>query len=236
MRYLSRAYTPVSLLQIAQHLQGGTPFPPRAVAVTFDDGYGDNYENAYPVVQEYRIPATIFLATQFIGTGEIPPWEKGCYTGDKPLMLSWQQVREMSAGGISFGAHTLTHPFLTRIPRQQARAEIDLSKDVIEQQIGKPVTLFAYPSGDFNADVIGMIKRAGYAAAVSILPGYIRGHDDVHALRRNLIQLQSVCHRLFPLSYMAEMTGVVEHMRMGYYRMRRLWVPLGERGPSHGDT
>ncbi len=232
MRFLSQAYTPISLPQLVQHLQDAAPFPPRAVAVTLDDGYRDNYENAYPLLQEYRIPATIFLATRFLGTGEIPPWEKGRYTGPKPLMLSWPQVRRMSAGGISFGAHTLTHPFLTRIPRRQAQAEIHQSKDVIEQQIGKPVTLLAYPSGDFNADIAEMVQGTGYAAAVSIVPGSVRVHDDPYALKRNLIQLQSVCHRLFPLSYVAEMTGVVEQVRVGYYRMRRLWAPVGEGGPS----
>ena len=218
MRYLSKAYHPISLERMARH---GTLLPRKTIVVTLDDGYQDNYENAYPILKEYDIPATVFLTTGFIGTGEIPRWEKGHYTAEKTLMLSWKQVREMSDNGISFGSHTLTHPFLTRIPRTQAEKEIHLSKDIIEQQIGKCITTFSYPSGDFNSDTEAIVKEAGYSAAVSTMAGYNVTHDDVHALKRNIIQLQSVCHRFFPLSFRAEVTGFVGHMRAFYYRIRR---------------
>jgi peptidoglycan/xylan/chitin deacetylase (PgdA/CDA1 family) len=222
MRYLSTMYNPMSLETMAQHIQNGTSLPSRAIAVTFDDGYQDNYENAYPIVKKYNIPATLFLTTGFVGTGELPAWEKGHYTAGKALMLSWEQVREMSDSGIAFGSHTLTHPFLTRIPRKQVLKEIRLSKDIIEQQIGQPVTTFAYPSGDFDSDVKGVVKEAGYAAAVTTISGCNSAYDDVCALRRNVIQLQSFCHRLFPLSFLAEITGVVGHVRACYHRMNRL--------------
>ena len=220
MQYLSQSYSPISLETMAQHLQNGTALPAKAIAVTFDDGYQDNYENAYPILKRYNIPATIFLTTDFIGTGEIPAWDKGCYAADEALMLSWQQVREMSDNDISFGSHTLTHPFLTKIPRAQVEKELHVSKDIIEQQIGKPVTTFAYPSGDFNSDIKQIVKEAGYSAAVSTIAGYNKVHDDVHAMRRNVIQLQSICHALFPLSFLAEITGVVGHMRSLYHKMR----------------
>ncbi|MBN2312744.1 MAG: polysaccharide deacetylase family protein [Sedimentisphaerales bacterium] len=206
---------------MAQHIHNGTPLPSKAIAVTFDDGYRDNYENAYPVLEKYHIPATVFLTTDFIGTGEIPRWEKGHYTDEKTLMLSWRQVREMSDTGISFGSHTLTHPFLARIPRKQVEKETRLSKEIIEQKIGKSVTTFAYPSGNYNSDIKAIVKKAGYSAAVSTVSGYNFVHDDVHALKRNVIQLQSVCHKLFPLSFIAEITGVIGHIRALYYKIRR---------------
>ena len=222
MRFLSKVYNPISLERMAQQIQNGTSLPSKAIAITFDDGYQDNYENAYPILKKYNVPATFFLTTGFIGTGEIPAWDKGYYTNEKALMLSWEQVREMSNSGISFGSHTLTHPFLTRIPRKHAQREILLSKDIIEQQIGKPVTTFAYPSGNFNSEIKGIVKDAGYSAAVSTIPGYNSMHDDVHILKRNVIQLQSFYHRLFPLSFLAEMTGVLGHVRAFYHRMKRL--------------
>lgn len=221
MQYLSSAYNPISLQEMAQHIQDGTSLPSKAVTVTFDDGYRDNYENAYPILKEYNIPATVFLTTGFIGTGEIPVWEKGYYRSDKELMLSWKQVREMSDSGISFGSHTLTHPFLTRISRRQVEKEINLSKDIIEQQIGKSVNAFAYPSGDFNSNIKGIVKEAGYSAAVSTVAGYNSTNDDVHELKRNIIQLQSFFHKLFPLSFLAEITGIVGHVRIFYYKIRR---------------
>lgn len=223
MRYLSKTYNPVSLERIARDLpkQNGASLPSRAIAVTFDDGYRDNYEHAYPILKKYDIPATIFLTASFVGTGEIPAWDKGYYTDEKSLMLSWEQVREMSNGGISFGAHTLTHPLLTRIPRKQAEEEICLSKVIIEQHLGRPVATFAYPSGDYDSYTKKITREAGYSAAVSTLPGYNTAHDDLHALKRNVIQLQSVCHRLFPLSFRAEITGVLGQIRVRYHRVKR---------------
>ena len=223
MRYLSKKYNPISLERMAQHIQNEMSLPSKAVAVTFDDGYQDNYENAYPILKKYHIPATFFLTTSFIGTGEIPRWDKEFYTADKALMLSWEQVREMSDSDISFGSHTLTHPFLTRIPRKQAQREIRLSRDIIEQKIGKPVTTFAYPSGNFDSEIKEIVKAAGYTAAVSTIPGYNTLHDDVHVLKRNVIQLRSVCHKLFPLSFFAEITGLLGHARFYYHRIKRLW-------------
>jgi peptidoglycan/xylan/chitin deacetylase (PgdA/CDA1 family) len=223
MHFLSKKYNPMSLEKMVQCIQDGMSLPSKAIAVTFDDGYQDNYENAYPILKKYNMPATVFLTTGFIGTGEIPVWEKGYYTAEKTLMLSWKQVQEMSNDGISFGSHTLTHPFLTRIPRKQVKMEIHQSKDIIEQRIGKPVATFSYPGGDFNSDVKGIVKEAGYSAAVSTIAGYNKPYDDVHALKRNIIQLQSVCHTLFPLSFLAEITGVVGYVRALYYRIRRFW-------------
>jgi len=228
MQYLSKRYSPMSLERMAHCLREGTSLPPKAIAVTFDDGYQDNYENAYPVLRKYNVPATVFLATNFIGTGEIPAWEEGYYTGERALMLSWEQVCEMSDGGISFGSHTLSHPFLTRIPRKQLEYELCRSREIIEQQIGKPVTTFAYPSGDFDSETKEAVREAGYCAAVSIRAGQNSPYDDVYALRRNLIQVQSVCHRLFPISFLAEITGVVGRVRTSYYRIRKVGLPDGQ--------
>lgn len=225
MRYLSRAYNPMSLECMARHIEGGMDLPSGAIAVTFDDGYRDNYENAYPILKKYDIPATIFLTTDFIGTGQIPAWEKGYYVAKEPLMLDWKQVREMSEDGIAFGSHTVTHPFLTRIPRGRAAEEMCVSKDIIEQKLGKHVTAFAYPSGDFDATVKEMAKEAGYTAAVSIIAGHNDLHDDVHALKRNLIQLQSVCHKFFPMAFTGEIRGTVGRMRAFYYKVRGVQVP-----------
>lgn len=225
MRYLSQMYNPISLETMAQHIHDGTSLPSKAIAVTIDDGYRDNYENAYPILKKYNIPATIFLMTSLISTEEIPEWDKGYYTDKKTLMMSWEQVRQMSDNNISFGSHTLTHPFLTRIPRKEAEREIHLSKEIIEQKIGKSVTTFAYPTGDFNSEIKEIVKEAGYTCAVTTVPGKNGMHDDIHALKRNVVQIKSFYQKFFPLSYLAEITGLVGRMRDSYYRMRGFWVP-----------
>jgi peptidoglycan/xylan/chitin deacetylase (PgdA/CDA1 family) len=287
MQYLSKAYQPISLEQVVQHIQASIPLPPRSISVTFDDGYADNYENAYPVLKKYGIPAAIFLTTGYIGSGEIPCWDKvyrilsqakeGTLVFSNPsaslgtrlkeiklnapfnqraidivvrminrlpekernrviedfanqlslpvdnflgknLMLSWEEVREMSVHGISFGAHSLTHPMLTSIPSEQARREIYLSKKIIEEQIGKSVTLFAYPRGDFNGHIQQMVKEAGYSAAVSTTPGYNSLKSDIYALKRNDIRLSSKFN-FFPV-YRAEITGALGHLIRFYDRVR----------------
>ncbi len=219
MQYLADAYNPMPLESMVQHLRHKIPLPARAIAVTFDDGYRDNYENAYPILVKHHIPATLFLATDFIGTGKLPAWEEGRYTGEKALMLSWEQVREMADAGISFGSHTVSHPFLSRIPRKRVEQELRSSKAIIEQRTGRPASTLAYPSGDFNSDVQKMVEEAGYSAAVSTMAGHNGSHTDMYALRRNVIQLQSVCHRLFPLSFHAEITGVVGRVRTHYHNV-----------------
>ncbi len=221
MRYISELFNPVPLEQVMMHFRNKTPLRPRSIAVTFDDGYCDNYENAFPILKRYGIPATIFLTTSYIGNGEIPRWDKGHYDDEKTLMLSWKQVREMNDNGISFGSHTLTHPFLTRISQHQAEEEIRLSKEIIEQQTARPVTSLAYPSGDFSPEIEAIAEESGYLSAVTTLPGYNNTGDDVYALKRNIIQLKSVCHKLFPFSFLGEITGVVDHLRTKYHHIRK---------------
>lgn len=278
IQYLSKVYHPTSLEKIVRYIQDGTlpDLPSGSIAITFDDGYRDNYENAYPILKKYGIPATIFLTTGYIGTGEIPWWiqvyrilrqakkptlmptrlgdrktnapldqksiqafihtlkqfdekERNRAIADfaadldvdndteKNVMLSWEEVREMSENGISFGSHTLTHPLLTRLPSKQAQKEIHLSKEIIEQQVRKPVITFAYPSGNFDAHIERMVKDAGYSAAVSTIPGYNRSKTNIYALKRNTIFLSNRL-KFFPV-FMAEVTGVLAYLRKSYQRM-----------------
>ena len=90
------------------------------------------------------------------------------------ITMSWAQVREMVANGVTMGAHTMRHPVLTRVPPKQARAEIFGSKARIEAEIGVPVTTFAYPNGhpaDFNAAIQQDLADAGIEAAFTLVPG-----------------------------------------------------------------
>ncbi|MEW6406133.1 MAG: polysaccharide deacetylase family protein [Chloroflexota bacterium] len=90
------------------------------------------------------------------------------------LMMSWDQIREMAGKGIEFGAHTVTHPILTRISLEQAREEIQGSKSEIERQLGQSIHSFAYPNGmstDFNADIQALVRNAGFKAAFTLIDG-----------------------------------------------------------------
>jgi peptidoglycan/xylan/chitin deacetylase (PgdA/CDA1 family) len=107
-----------------------------------------------------------------------------------PMYLDWDQVREMHQNGISFGAHTQTHPILTKVPIRQAEYEILASKKAIQAEIGEPVRLFAYPNGkqgDFNARTRELLDRNGFIAAVTLIQGsnlLVEGKVDWLALKR----------------------------------------------------
>jgi len=93
----------------------------------------------------------------------------------KERILSWNDVQEMSNENISFGAHSVTHPILTRIPLERARWEITQSKKDIEDKTGKTVTAFAYPNGIYNNDIINIVKEADFNCAVAVNPGNLIG-------------------------------------------------------------
>ncbi|SMC26327.1 Polysaccharide deacetylase [Desulfacinum hydrothermale DSM 13146] len=182
MEYLARhGYAWVSLEHIHGALTGGTPLPERAVAVTLDDGYADNYEYAWPVLARYGIPATIFLVTDAVGRTN--HWMEGRGFSSR-RMLSWSQVREMSDHGVSFGSHTASHPRLTELPAHRVEEELTCSRRVLEDKLGRSVFSFAYPYGLVSEGVRDAVVRAGYGLACSTRSGFNRVETDRFQLRR----------------------------------------------------
>ena len=137
----------------------------KIVALTFDDGYKDNYENVFPILKKYGFSATVFLISDYIGSKKTFPWHK---RRNISLSLNWKEIKEMMEGGIVFGSHTLTHPFLTKISSKEAWREIKESKDYLEEKLGTKIQSFAYPYGDFNSKIKEMVKKAGYEIAVGL--------------------------------------------------------------------
>jgi peptidoglycan/xylan/chitin deacetylase (PgdA/CDA1 family) len=222
--------------------------PPAAVAITFDDGYRDNYENSFPILKRLGLPATIFLATGPLESGA-PLWhdlvfeafrmtnaevvsvdgknyplktaaQKGTALfafreylrmydyrnwgklieqmigrlgvpqdsmANRAQKLSWDEIEEMSKNDITFGAHTVTHPILTRMSLAEAAEEIKASKEAIEEKLKSPVRVFAYPNGrqdDFNESIKEVLKEAGFLCAATILWGTNSIDTDPFELRR----------------------------------------------------
>jgi peptidoglycan/xylan/chitin deacetylase (PgdA/CDA1 family) len=153
----------------------------RSVIITIDDGYKDNYTLAYPILRRYGFPATIFLTSSQIGATyriEIESELNG-----RP-MLSWPDVREMMQNGITFGAHTRTHPHLTAIPAARAQEEIEGSKRDLEERLGIPIHAFAYPFGRLDAGVQALAERAGFLGSCSTDQGLNTPATTAHRLRR----------------------------------------------------
>jgi peptidoglycan/xylan/chitin deacetylase (PgdA/CDA1 family) len=146
---LTEKYNPVSLSEVENAYLNKTKLPERAVLLTFDDGYRNNYEYAYPLALEHKIPVTIFLSV-----GEI---------GRKDEMLTWEQVREMATCGfVEFAPHGMNHKRLRQLTDEEALAELTGSKTRLEQITGTRMLSFCYPYGAFDKRVRKLVFAAGY--------------------------------------------------------------------------
>ena len=163
MDYLRRRrYHCLPLETVVRASMLGEKLPSRTFSITFDDGYRDSYEHAFPVLQRYHCTATIFLVTGRIGSWS--NWEG--QTGDRLLpLLSWVEIREMHQHGMQFGSHSHTHPFLDSLGYDQAAWEIGTSKQILEEGLGHPIGLFAFPYGRVTPALQRLVERCGYIGA-----------------------------------------------------------------------
>lgn len=255
LSFLNEHYRVISLKDLINHFETGKlDAHQQYCIITFDDGWIDNYKNAYPLLKKYKTPATIFLVTSFIrsnGDFWVRRFEKLIYciyrrksrversdlelmvknaglrgletdelysllSGEQPVervevildehierlkehkepkilellsgleevvgyegsengeFLGWEEIREMSENKISFGSHGSTHRILTRCSSDQLEQEVEGSHEILSRRGINYVPVFSYPNGDFNEEVIGHVRRAGYKAAVSTLYGINR--------------------------------------------------------------
>ncbi|MDP8229682.1 MAG: polysaccharide deacetylase family protein [Candidatus Gorgyraea atricola] len=202
VRYIKDNFKTVSMSDGLKALERGCSNEIYA-SINLDDGYMDNYLNAYPVLKKYGVPATIFLTTDYIGKEEVFWWDrvfniqKSQFRTNKinsvlidkdekehepfisemekehgvtnpagpSKMLSWDEIRDMQNGLISFGSHTKTHRNLCLLSDDEVRRELMDSKSAIEKNIGQKVTEFAYPFGRFDKRVRRLAQEAGFKCA-----------------------------------------------------------------------
>jgi len=158
--------------------------PDRAFALTFDDGYQDNFFHARPVLEELGVRATVYLISSMIDTDRPFPWLKlGDPTvfDEMDLHMTGAQIED-AAETFTYGSHTLSHPMLSSLTMDSARDEIEGSKRALESRLDVDVATFCYPAGDFNEATIGLVKEAGYRGAVVTPNRYIP--QTMHTLHR----------------------------------------------------
>jgi peptidoglycan/xylan/chitin deacetylase (PgdA/CDA1 family) len=223
MNYLAgKGYWVFPLDEIPVYLRQGTPFPPKSVVLTFDDGFKDNYTYAYPILANLRFRATIFLVGGYIGGQELPVltrYKRRC------LPLSWTEIEEMSKNRISFGAHSLTHPQLTRLAPTEVQREVLGSKKLIEDRLGKEVKFFCYPRGDFDDRVKAIVAKAGFSGACTIRPGATSLRSDLFALPRVYISRDDTLD-----DFRKKLNGAYDALHKG----RQMWLTLKQRGIGKG--
>ena len=249
MEYLKKNFPILSLDEIARGAfpQNGEKY---CAAITFDDGYRDNFSCAFPVLKGLGIPASIFLTTGCIESHEMPwydqvswafkltteprvvlrsfggpdsslgtrferlksmektlGWLRGLSDAERTStlpqvfealqvpprlsvpkpMLAWDEIRQMSKQNISFGAHTISHPALSRVSKDRLETEILGSKKKIESELQLPVQHFAYPFGqpsDIGQEAKSVVQRAGFLTAVTTTWGFNYPGDDLFDLKR----------------------------------------------------
>jgi peptidoglycan/xylan/chitin deacetylase (PgdA/CDA1 family) len=189
-------YRVLPLDSVADYVSKKSKVSSRVVALTFDDGYEDNYTYAFPILKKYNFPATVFVIVSEVG---------------KPGRLNWDQIREMrSSGLISFGSHTLTHPFLPQIKSDQLlKNEILGSKNELELRLGAAVDTFCYPMGRFDPRVEAVVKDSGYKLAVATNPGDKFSSRDIFAIKR--LRISENSRNLFVFWF--ETTGYYDLIR-----------------------
>ena len=203
MRFLKEhRYNVVTLYELADLLQGKKKIPAKTVAITFDDGYLDNYTNVYPILKRYQLPATIFVVVNRVGKR----------LGNDEYM-SWQQIQEMvDSGIITIGSHSMNHPNLTEIDSpEKLTYEIVESKRFLEEKLKRKIDFFSYPFGGNDAGSRVTAKEAGYRACVgtNFPPGY--PGDDIYALKRLRISETSRNMLVFWIEASGFYTYIKEH-------------------------
>jgi peptidoglycan/xylan/chitin deacetylase (PgdA/CDA1 family) len=229
--HVARHYSVFTVEDLVERMARGGRLPRNAVAITFDDGYRDTLSHAAPILTRHGVPATVFLASGFIGTAEVPwydrlalgfkftreqavttPWgdvldlgtpegrlrslqqtrtylkripEEPAWQGldrlmarlgvteqryFKNAMLTWDDVHALAGLGFSIGAHTVSHPILSRVSLERAWQEIAGSRSMIADACGRRPRAFAYPNGgaaDYTAGVVELVRRAGFTCAAT---------------------------------------------------------------------
>lgn len=234
--WLSRHFRFLSMDELVDCLQQQRRVPDNSVVLTLDDGFADNYTQALPILEKYRVPVTVYLVTDSIDTGELPwpqrlawvlartrietiqltiptrqrlslctlPERKHALKLIKDLrkqlpmsqqlalfnsvvdqcgiptpkdrMLSWDQVQEMRQRGVTFGSHTVHHPFMKSLPLEDARWQLEQSKRVLEARLGERVRHFCFPHGSYGETVGRMAQAVGYESY--FIPGGVNRTND----------------------------------------------------------
>jgi peptidoglycan/xylan/chitin deacetylase (PgdA/CDA1 family) len=181
LRYLNEAgYYSITLdeWRVARELR--KPIPGKPVIITFDDGYADFMDFAWPLLKEYGFSATVFLVSNEIGRTN--DWDK--YYGEVLPLLDWPDILPLQKEGIEFGSHSANHPHLTGISLSEIVKEASISRTVLQEKLGKPIHSFAYPYGSNDRVIQHLVGACGYMYGLTVTSRRCEFNDPLLALPR----------------------------------------------------
>ncbi len=171
MKYLKdNNFTTLSLQEVYDFLENNKPIPEKSVAITLDDGYMDNYNNAFPVLKEFGQTAAIFAIIEAID--------------NDPHVITLAQAKEMEENGIDIESHCISHDHLEKMSYELQLDTLKKSKAFLEEKLNKEAYFIAYPYGTYNENTLKAAKEAGYKLGVTINSGMTHKKDGILTLRR----------------------------------------------------
>jgi peptidoglycan/xylan/chitin deacetylase (PgdA/CDA1 family) len=142
----------ISFIDLADYFEKGKPLPQRPIIISFDDGWENQYEYAFPILQKYHDTATFYVVTNYLNHGNF---------------IRTEQLKTMVAAGMAIGCHSRSHPYLTSVGGERAWDEIAGAKAILEAD-GFKIDTFAYPYGAYNKRIVAMVQAAGFRSARTV--------------------------------------------------------------------
>jgi len=168
-------YTPITFSDLASD-----SIPEKPIILTFDDGYSDFYQNAWPIMKKYEMPGVVFVIANY-------------HSND---YLTDNQIIELSNSGIEIGSHTLTHPDLSLADNGKIFTEVTQSKIEIEKLIGHKVISFCYPAGKYNDGVVAKVLESDYQFAVTTKSGVANFNSRLNLSRFRITNETNISYYL----------------------------------------
>ena len=200
MAYLKEnGYNTINTDQLYDYMVNGAELPENPIMITFDDGYEDNYQNAYPILKKYGFTGTIFVITDFVVIS---------------LIINLGTNKRMKANGMDFQSHTASHKSMTELTEAQLKDELTRSKQTLDTQLNQDTKFMAYPTGTYNLYIAKLVNDAGYRGAFTIKYGNVDRASNIYALERvPIFHTENTF-----LSFYERMHYVPVFERLGWYK------------------